>query len=387
MTKRDYYEILEVSKSASGDEIKKAYRKVALKYHPDRNEGDKSAEEKFKEAAEAYEVLSNSEKKARYDQFGHDGMRGGPGGFSGGGMNMDDIFSHFGDIFGDGGGSPFDSFFGGGRQQSRRQRGTGQRGSNLRVKVKLDLKEIAEGVTKKIKVKKHVTCDACHGSGAKDDNSFQTCGTCGGAGQVRQVTNTILGQMQTASTCPACHGEGKTITAKCNTCSGEGRTYDEETISIDIPAGVSEGIQLSMTGKGNAGIRGGMAGDLLVSIEEKNDSELKRDEDNIIYDLHISFIDAVLGTEVAVPTISGKVKIKIPPGTQGGKIFRLKDKGISSLNSYGKGDQLIYVNIWTPKTLNKEEKSLLEKLRKSDNFKPDPDKKAKSFFEKMREQF
>ncbi len=391
MAKRDYYEILGVSKSASAEEIKKAYRKVAMKYHPDRNKGDKTAEEKFKEAAEAYEVLSNTDKKARYDQFGHEGMRSG-GGYSGGGMNMEDIFSNFGDIFGNarGGGSggfdPFESFFNGG-QRSRRQRGHGQRGSNLRVNIKLTLKEMANGANKKIKVKKYTPCDTCGGNGAKDSTSFQTCSTCNGAGQVRQVSNTILGQMQTTATCPTCHGEGKIITAKCNTCSGEGRVYSNETISIDIPAGVSEGVQLSMSGKGNAGIRGGMAGDLLITIEEIPDANITRDGNNAIHNLYISFVDAAIGTSVEVPTIDGKVKIKIPAGTQSGKIFRLKNKGFPSLNSYGKGDQLIYVNVWTPKNITAEERKILEKLRTAPNFQPAPTQEEKNVFEKMRDYF
>ncbi len=387
MSKRDYYEVLGVSKSASKDEIKKAYRKVALKYHPDRNKDNKEAEEKFKEAAEAYEVLSNEQKKAQYDQFGHAGMRGN-GGFGGGGMNMEDIFSNFGDIFGNAGGGgfdPFESFFGG--QRSRRQRGQGQRGSNLKVNIKLSLKEMANGAKKKIKVKKYVVCQTCGGNGAKDSNSFQTCGTCNGSGQVRQVTNTILGQMQTTTTCPTCHGEGKIITAKCGSCSGEGRVYDEETINIDIPAGVSEGIQLSMSGKGNAGIRGGAAGDLIITVEEIANEDLKRDGDNVIYDLHINFADAALGTSVEVPTIDGKVKVKIPPGTQSGKVFRLKNKGFPSLNSYHKGDQLIYVRVWTPKDLSSEEKAILEKLRNSKNFVPSPTAEDKNIFEKMRDYF
>jgi molecular chaperone DnaJ len=389
MSKRDYYDILGVSKNAPADEIKKAYRKMAIKYHPDKNPDDKGAEDKFKEAAEAYEVLSNPEKKQRYDQFGHAGTQGGfGGGYGGGGMNMDDIFSQFGDIFGGGGGSPFDSFFGGGGQQ----RGGGggrrvQKGTNLRIKVKLTLEEIANGVEKKIKVNKQVVCNTCDGTGAKDKNSFSTCKTCGGQGAVRRVTNTILGQMQTTSTCPTCNGEGTTISSKCGTCHGDGVTRGEETISINIPAGVSEGMQLSMSGKGNAAPRGGVPGDLIILVEETPHETLKREGINIIYDLHVSFVDATLGASIEVPTIDGKARIKLDPGTQGGKILRLKGKGIPEVNSYHKGDQLIQVNIWTPKILNNEERELLEKLKESQNFKPSPGKNEKSFFDRMKEYF
>lgn len=379
MSKRDYYDVLGVSKSASADEIKKAYRKLAIKYHPDKNPDDKAAEEKFKEAAEAYEVLSNPEKRQRYDQFGHAGAQGGfGGGYGGGGMNMEDIFSQFGDIFG--GGSPFDSFFGGGGGRSGGRRT--QRGSNLRIKVKLTLEEIAHGVEKKIKVNKQVVCDTCHGSGAKDKNSVQTCKTCGGTGSVRRVTNTILGQMQTTSTCPTCNGEGTTITSKCTSCHGDGIVRGEETISINIPAGVSEGMQLSMSGKGNAAPRGGIPGDLIILIEEIPHETLKREGSNVIYDLHVSFVDATLGTSIEIPTIDGKARIKLEPGTQGGKILRLKGKGIPEVNSYHKGDQLVQVNVWTPKTINNEERELLEKLRNSQNFKPNPGKNRKKTFSK-----
>lgn len=387
MSKRDYYDVLGVSKGASADEIKKAYRKLAIKYHPDKNPDDKVAEEKFKEAAEAYEVLSNPEKKQRYDQFGHAGAQSGfGGGYGGGGMNMEDIFSQFGDIFGGGSGSPFDSFFGGGGQSSRGGRRV-QRGTNLRIKVKLTLEEIANGVEKKIKVNKQVVCSTCDGTGAKDKNSFQTCKTCGGSGAVRRVTNTILGQMQTTSTCPTCNGEGTTISAKCGTCHGDGVTRGEETISINIPAGVSEGMQLSMSGKGNAAPRGGVPGDLIILVEEIPHESLKREGINVIYDLHVSFVDATLGASIEVPTIDGKARIKLDPGTQGGKILRLKGKGIPEVNSYHKGDQLVQVNIWTPKILNNEERELLEKLKDSPNFKPSPGKNEKSFFDRMKEYF
>jgi molecular chaperone DnaJ len=386
MSKRDYYEILGVAKTASADEIKKAYRKVAMQFHPDRNPGDKAAEEKFKEAAEAYEVLSDADKKAQYDRYGHAGVSGQGRGFGGGGgMNMEDIFSQFGDIFGD---DLFGSFFGGGQRGGRAgQRSRGVRGNNLRVKLKLNYEEIAKGVTKNIKVKKHVSCITCEGSGAKDKGSMQTCGGCGGSGQVRRVQNTFLGQMQTVTTCPNCHGEGSTITAKCSSCKGEGRVFGEETVSIDIPAGVQEGMQLNVSGKGNAGERGGMPGDLIILIEEEAHKELYREGLNVAYELHLSFPDAVFGTQVEVPTIDGKAKIKIPAGTQSGKILRLKGKGFPSVNSYEKGDQLVQVSVWTPQELNTEEKALLEKLGQSPNFKPNPDKNDKSFFDKVKEIF
>lgn len=391
MSKRDFYDVLGVSKSSSAEEIKKAYRKLAIKYHPDKNPDDHTAEDKFKEAAEAYEILSNPEKKQRYDHYGHAGVggaAGGGGGYGGGGMNMEDIFSQFGDIFGGGGGggSPFDSFFGG--QQSRG--GGGRRvskGSNLRIKVKLTLEEIAHGAEKKIKVNKQVVCKTCDGSGAKDKSSVSTCKTCGGSGAVRRVTNTILGQMQTTSTCPTCNGSGTQITSKCNSCHGEGTVRGEETITINIPAGVSDGMQLSMSGKGNAAPNGGIPGDLIILIEEIPHETLKREGNNVVYDLHLSIIDAALGFSAEVPTIDGKAKIKIEPGTQSGKLLRLKGKGIPEVNSYHRGDQIIHVNIWTPKALSSEERSMLEKLRESPNFKPQPGKNDKSFFEKMKEYF
>jgi molecular chaperone DnaJ len=380
-TKRDYYEILGVAKSASQDEIKKAYRKVAMQFHPDRNPNNKEAEEKFKEAAEAYEVLSDPDKRAQYDRFGHAAAGAGRGGY-GGSMNMEDIFSNFGDIFGE---DIFGSFFGGNRGGARRVRGT--RGSNLRVKIRLTYEEIAKGANKKIKVKKHVPCSHCNGLGAKDKNAFQTCNTCGGSGQVRKITQTFLGQMQTVTTCPTCQGEGQIITSKCGHCKGEGRMYGEEMVSIDIPAGVGEGMQLSMSGKGNAGERGGAPGDLLILIEEEPHPELHRDGLNVAFDLHISFPDAVFGTQVEVPTIDGKAKIKVPPGTQSGKIFRLKGKGFPSVNSYEKGDQLIHVNVWTPQNVTADEKAMLEKLQQAENFQPNPEKSEKGFFEKVRDIF
>jgi len=384
--KRDFYEILGVSKSASADEIKKAYRKVAMQFHPDRNPGDKEAENKFKEAAEAYEVLSDTDKKAKYDRYGHSAFGPGTqgGGFSGGGMNMDDIFSQFGDVFGN---DMFGNFFGGGQRGSSTGRSRGTRGSNLRIKLKLTFEEIASGVSKNIKVKKYVCCNTCNGSGAKDKSSIQTCGTCGGSGQVRKLTNTFLGQMQTVTTCPTCNGEGSTITAKCGSCKGEGRVYGEETVSIDIPAGVQEGMQLSVGGKGNAGERGGANGDLIILIEEEQHKDLQRDGLNVAYELHISFPEAVFGTSSEVPTIDGKAKIKIPAGTQSGKIFRLKGKGFPEVNGYGRGDQLIHVNVWVPQLVSNEEKSVIEKLADSPNFKPQPAKTDKSFFDKVKEVF
>ncbi len=381
MAKRDYYDVLGVSRSADQAEIKSAYRKLAIKYHPDKNPNNAEAEEKFKEAAEAYEVLSNPEKRQRYDRFGH--SAGAAGGYGGGGMNMEDIFSQFGDIFG-GGGSPFESFFGGGSQRGGRRVA---KGTNLRIKVKLTLQEIAKGAEKKIKVNKQVVCTACEGSGAKDKSSFHTCRTCGGSGTVRRVTNTILGQMQTTSTCPTCNGEGVEISAKCSVCHGDGLVRGEETISINIPAGVSEGMQLSMSGKGNAAPRGGVPGDLIILIEEIPHETLKREGTNVIYDLYINFVDATLGNSAEIPTIDGKAKIKIEPGTQAGKILRLKGKGVPEVNSYHKGDQLVYVNVWTPKATSAEERELLERLRHSPNFKPQPGKSEKTFFERIKEYF
>ncbi len=385
MSKRDYYEVLGVSKSASPDEIKKAYRKVAMQYHPDKNEGDKAAEEKFKEAAEAYEVLSNADKKAQYDRFGHAGMRGGASGGGPGGMRMEDIFSNFGDVFGD---DIFGSFFGGGRQGGGGRSRRGSRGSNLRVKLKLNYSEIANGVTKKIKVKKYVGCNTCNGSGAKDSSSVQTCGTCGGSGQVRQVSNTFLGQMQTVTTCPSCNGEGTTVTAKCTSCKGEGRVYGEETISIDVPAGVQDSMQLSMGGRGNAGERGGSPGDLLILIEEEKHPDLQREGNDVLFVLPISFTDAVFGTQVEVPTIDGRAKIKIPAGTQSGKIFKLKGKGFPEIQGYNKGDQLVQVKVWTPQSLSEEERIAVEKLAHSPNFIPGEEaQKDKSFFDRIKDFF
>lgn len=382
MAKRDYYEILGVPRDADQGAIKKAYRKLALQYHPDRNPGDKEAEDKFKEAAEAYEVLSDEDKKARYDRYGHAGVGQGGGGFSGG-MTMDDIFQQFGDIFGESG-SPFESFFGGARARTRAH---GQRGGNVRIKVALTLEEIATGVTKRIKVKKQVTCDSCNGSGAKDSRSVQSCPTCRGAGYVRQVKNTFLGQMQTTVTCPTCNGSGQQVIANCAKCKGQGSVAGEEVIDIEIPAGVEENMQLSMRGKGHAGTQGGPPGDLLINIEERPHEFLQRDGMNLIHELYLNFADAALGISTEVPTIDGRVKIKVPPGTQSGKIFRLQGKGLPSVQAYGVGDQLIHINVWTPKKLNDEERELLEKLREMPNFQPQPGKSERTFFERMKDYF
>jgi molecular chaperone DnaJ len=373
MSKRDYYEVLGVSKSATEAEMKKAYRKLALQFHPDKNPGDKEAEEKFKEAAGAYDVLSNSEKRQRYDQFGHAGMGGaaGGGGFGGGGMDMEDIFSHFGDIFG--GHSPFDSFFGGGGGRRTRSRV----GSNIRIKLKLSLEEITNGSEKKIKYKKKSVAEG---------TTFEACGTCGGRGQVTRVTNTFLGQMQTATTCPNCNGSGQTIGKRAAGADNQGMTTNEVTTTINIPAGVEQGMQLSVSGKGNE-VAGGVAGDLIVLIEEKEHDSLRREGNNIIHELYISFPQATLGDKIEIPTVNGSVRIKLPAGTQAGKIMRLKGKGIPEINGYGCGDQLIHVNVWTPQKLSNEEKDMLKKLEKSENFEPKPTESDKGLFDRMREFF
>jgi molecular chaperone DnaJ len=380
MEKRDYYEVLGVSKNATRDEIKKAYRKQALKYHPDKNPGDKKAEENFKEAAEAYEVLSNDEKKSRYDRFGHAGMSGNGGGFGGSGMTVEDIFSSFGDIFGD----AFGGFggFSSGRKSRRVNKGT-----NLRVKVKLNLNEISAGTEKKIKVNKYVACTACGGTGAADSGSLSNCQTCHGTGHVTRITNTMLGQMQTTSVCPACGGDGKTITKKCPSCYGEGIVQKEEIIKINIPAGVAKGMQMTLSGKGNAARRGGINGDLLVVIEEDEHSELIREGNDLIYNLFISVPDAILGTNVEIPTVENNVKIKIEPGTQPGRILRLRGKGLPEVNGYGRGDLLVNVNVWIPKNMTREESRIIEKLKESESFTPRPDKNDRGFFERMRGYF
>lgn len=386
MTKRDYYEILGVAKNAGEPEIKKAYRQMALKYHPDKNPGNKESEEKFKEAAEAYEVLSNPDKRKRYDQFGHQGVGGTAGGGShgGGGMNMDDIFSQFGDIFG--GHNPFESFFGGGGGNSRGGRRV-NRGTNLRIKVNLTLEEVANGTEKKIKVNKAISCTTCRGTGAEGNSGYRQCNVCKGTGHIRRVTNTILGQMQTTTTCHNCNGEGQVIANHCKTCRGSGIVQGEEMITIQIPAGVAEGMQLNVSGKGNAAERGGINGDLLVVIEEVPHPQLQRDGNNLLFDLYLSIADAALGTAVEVPTVDGKAKIKIDAGTQAGKVLRLKAKGLPQVNTNHKGDLLVNINVWTPQSLSADEKKVLEKLRESPNFKPNPGKGEKSFFDKMKEYF
>jgi molecular chaperone DnaJ len=379
MGKRDYYEILEVDKNASAEEIKKAYRKKAIQYHPDKNPNDSTAEDKFKEAAEAYEVLSNDEKRSRYDRFGHQGVSG-AGGFSAEGMTFDDIFSRFGDVFGDAFGGGFGSFFGGGQSGNRRQV---RKGTNLRVKVRLTLSEIINGTVKKIKVNKYNSCKACNGTGEKNGNSHKTCPTCNGRGVQTRVINSILGQMQTTTTCSTCGGEGKIIDEKCNACYGEGIVKGEEIIEIKIPPGVGEGVQLSVSGKGNAARRGGVNGDLIVLVEEIEDPDFIRDGNDLIHNLFISIPDAILGTKVEVPTVTGKAKIKIDPGTQSGKVLRLRGKGIPDLQGYSKGDLLVRVNIFIPKNISAEDKNNLEKLGSSDSFNPSKHKQE-SIFDRMR---
>ena len=372
--KEDYYDILGLSKSASDAEIKKAYRKMALKYHPDKNPDDNGAEDKFKKAAEAYEVLSNGDKKARYDQFGHqafEGGGGGGGGFGGGGMNMDDIFSQFGDIFGGGGGGGFSGFGGGGRQRV-------VKGSNLRIRVTLTLEEVANGVEKKIKVKRKVQASG---------TTYKTCSTCNGAGQVTRVTNTILGRMQTSAACPTCGGAGQTIDKKPSDADAQGLKVSEETVVVKIPAGVVDGMQLKVTSKGNDAPGNGIAGDLLVALQEEEHPTLKREGDNLHYDMYVSLPDAVLGTSKEIDAVTGKVRIKVEAGVQSGKILRLRGKGIPSINGYGKGDLLVHVNVWTPKTLSKKQREFFESMKEDEHFEPKPESSDKSFFEKVKDMF
>jgi len=382
MAKRDYYEVLGISKSASADEIKKAYRKAAIQYHPDKNPGDKEAEDKFKEAAEAYDVLSNPDKKARYDQFGHEGM-GGNGGFGGsaggfsGGFTMDDIFSRFGDIFGGHFGG-----FGGGGTRSRVNRG-----SDLRVKVKLNLKEIIHGTVKKLKINKQVNCDKCNGSGANTPNGVTTCTTCNGSGYVTQVMDTFFGRTQTTQPCPTCHGEGKIVTDPCTKCHGEETVRGEEIVEIKIPAGVGEGMQLSVAGKGNAARHGGVNGNLLVLIQEEKDPNFERDGNDLIYNLKLSIPQAVLGGSIEIPTVDSKAKIKVEAGTHPGKVLRLRGKGIPDVNGYGKGDLLAIVDIFVPKNISAEEKKNMQTLSESPNFKPSSKGREPNIFDKMRKFF
>ncbi len=375
MSKRDYYEVLGVSKSAAAEEIKKAYRKKAMQYHPDKNPGDKASEEKFKEAAEAYEILSSPEKKQRYDEYGHAGM-GNQGGFSGQHMTMEDIFSSFGDIFSGRG-------FGGSSSYGQHV----NRGSNLRIKVTLNLSEVANGCEKKLKVKKYVSCNECHGSGAKGSSGHTTCTTCRGSGQVTRISNSIFGQIQQSSTCPTCSGEGKIINQKCDKCYGEGLVQGEEVVTIKIPAGVGEGMQLSVGGKGNAARRGGIPGDLLVLIAEEDHPELIRDENDLIYNLFLSFPDLALGLTAEIPTIDGRVKVKIEAGTQPEKILRLRGKGIPDVNGYGKGDLLVKIHAWVPQKLTSDEKKQLEKLQQLPNFHVPEETRERNFFERVKGMF
>ena len=380
--KRDYYEVLGVQRNANADEIKKAYRKAAIKFHPDKNPGDKEAEEKFKEAAEAYDVLSNPDKRARYDQFGHAGMNGAAGGGFGGGFSggfsMEDIFSQFGDIFGGHFGG-FSSRGGGGRRVNR--------GSDIRVKVKLTLAEIANGTTKKLKINKYIACDKCGGTGAKDSSSYSTCSTCNGSGVVTRVENTFFGRMQTQGVCPTCGGEGKIITAKCDKCSGEGVVRGDEVVEIKIPAGVGEGMAVTVSGKGNAARRGGVNGDLLVMIEEERNPELVRDGNDLIHNLNLTVTTCILGGEVEVPTIDGRAKIKIAPGTHAGKVLRLRGKGLPDVNGYGRGDILIVVDITIPDSLTSEERQLVQKLSEQPHFKTPESVEKQNIFERMKNFF
>ncbi len=384
--KRDFYEVLGVAKSANADEIKKAYRKAAIKFHPDKNPGDKSAEDNFKEAAEAYDVLSDEQKRARYDQFGHAGMGGaaggggGYGGFGGGGFSMDDIFSQFGDIFGG-------HFSGGGRGGYSRGGQRVNRGTDIRVKVKMNLEEIAEGVTKKLKINKLVSCDCCGGTGAKSKDAYTTCHTCHGSGYVTRVENSFFGRIQTQGVCPTCNGSGKVITDKCDCCSGNGAVRGDEVVEINIPAGVGEGMVLNVSGKGNAAVQGGVSGDLHVVIEEENNPELVRDGNDLIHNLNITVTTAILGGTVEVPTISGRAKIKIAAGTHAGKVLRLNGKGIPDVNGYGRGDILVVVDITIPSSLNSEERKLVEKLAKLPSFERAESVKNQNIFERMKSFF
>ena len=371
MEKRDYYEVLGVGKNATAEEIKKAYRKLAMQYHPDRNPGNKEAEEKFKEAAEAYEVLNNQEKRAKYDKFGHNGLKGGQDfhGFN----NVNDIFSHFSDIFGGafGGSSIFDDFFGGGGSTSQRsrQRSTGTPGSDLKITLKLTLEEIAAGTTKKVKIKKYNKCSTCNGTGAKNSAAFKTCSVCNGSGEVRQVSRSIFGQFVNIAPCNNCGGTGRIISEPCTVCSGDGRVQDESTIKISVPAGVSDGNYMTLRAEGNAGKNGGPAGDIIVIFEELQHEFFTRDGDNVIYELYISYPEAVLGTEVEVPTLNGKAKLKIEPGTLGGKFLKMREKGIQHLNSHGAGDELVRINIHVPKNVSNKEREILRELDKMPNIK------------------
>ncbi len=384
MAKRDYYEILEVPKSAGVDEIKSAYRKLAMKYHPDRNPDNPEAEEKFKEATEAYEVLSDPQKRQRFDQYGHEGLRGGMDYSSYSDIN--DIFSRFGDIFG---GGIFDDFFGGSSRRRSHKRDMGERGSDLKIRLPLTLEEIAVGVEKTIKVKKMGKCEVCNGSGAKHGSGYSSCSTCGGSGEIRQVSRSVFGQFVNISICPTCNGAGQLIKEKCETCNGDGRSQIEDTIKVKVPAGVEEGNYIPLRGKGNAGRRNGPAGDLIIVIEEKEHELFTRQGDNILYPLTISFPEAALGTEIEVPVLAGKEKVKIDAGTQPGSTLVLKEKGIQRLNSYGKGDMIIIVNVHVPRKLNAREKELLKELASLDNinFNHKSAKKNRDFFDRVKDTF
>lgn len=383
MNKRDYYEVLGIDKSANAEELKKAYRKQAMQYHPDRNPGDKDAEEKFKEAAEAYEVLSDDNKRARYDRFGHAGM----GGAAGGGYQEVDFSDIFGNIFGEG--SPFGDFFGGaggGGGRKRRQR-RGQPGADLRVSLKMELDEIATGVEKKIKLKRYLSCDVCEGNGAASGTAYKSCPTCNGAGEIRREAGGAFYRHVVVDTCPTCQGEGRIISQACNKCEGKGRLLQEDVITVNIPAGVMEGHKLKLDGRGNAGIRGGRPGDLYIHIEEKPSELFERNGDHLIHELYVSFPDAVIGTTVDVPTLNGKARFKVPAGTLPGKVVRLRGKGLPNINGYGAGDLFVQINVWTPKKVTAEERKILEKLKKSVNFQPGKERGEKGFMARMREIF
>lgn len=377
--KRDYYEVLGVNRNASKEDLRKAYRKLAMQYHPDRNPNNKDAEEKFKEAAEAYEVLNDDEKKSRYDRFGHEGMRG--GGYSPGFNDVNDIFSHFSDIFG--GSSIFDDFFGGSQRTRSRKRTSGTPGSDLRITLKLTLEEIAAGVAKKVKVKKQIKCDQCGGSGAEPGSSTKTCPVCQGTGEVKSVSRSVFGQFVNITQCNNCNGEGVVVDVPCKKCLGEGRITDESTVKINVPPGVHEGSYMTLRGEGNAGKRNGPAGDIIVVFQELPHEYFVRDGDDIVYDLYISFPDAALGVEVEVPTLTGKALLKIDPGTAPGKLLKMRDKGIRHLNQGGSGDQIVKVNVEIPKKLSSKEKELLKELAQSPNFKMSSKSDEKSFFKRF----
>jgi molecular chaperone DnaJ len=383
MAKRDYYEVLGIEKGAGKDEIKRAYRKMAIKYHPDKNPDDPEAETRFKEAAEAYEILSDDQKRASYDRFGHAGVGGAAGGGGAYSSNFEDIFSQFGDIFG----GDFGEMFGGGGGGGRRRRRRGQRGADIRIRLNLDLEQVNEGIEKKIKLPRQVTCDACSGTGAENGTAFSTCPTCNGQGEIRQQAGGGFFQQIVVQTCPTCNGEGRIVSRACSVCDGKGRVEQEDVVSVKIPPGVQEGMNLSVRGRGNAGLRGGAPGDLIIQIEEEAHEKFERDGDNLIHELFISFPQAALGTQVEVPTLDSPVRIKIAPGTQAGKVVRLKGKGLPNINGYGRGNLLIHLNVWTPQDLSGDERRTLEKLQKSENFVPNPSKEQKGLFSKIREFF